>query len=167
MQTAKSSGAVSAGRVRIATPADVARMTQIINAAFSIEAFIEGSRMDDVPMSELMRKGEFLVAEDDSGRVLGCVYTELRGERAYFGMLSVDPSLQGTGLGRFLVKAAEDHCRERGCRWMDISVLSPRTELLPFYGKFGYVESGRKEFHTTRRIRNGVECHLILMSKEL
>ena len=39
----------------------------------------------------LLSKGVFLVTDD----MAGCVYVELRGERAYFGPLSVDPDAPG------------------------------------------------------------------------
>jgi len=118
-------------------------------------------------MAEKMQKGEFLLAEDESGQPLACVYVELRGERGYFGMLAVDPSQQGKGLGRLMVDAAEDHCRERGCKFMDITVLSLRTELPPFYRKLGYVAAGTEPFQPVHSLRAGVECHCIVMSKTL
>jgi hypothetical protein len=50
---------------------------------------------------------------------------------------------------------------------MDITVLSLRTELPPFYRKHGYVETGTDEFHTSQPLKPGAECHCILMSKPL
>jgi GNAT superfamily N-acetyltransferase len=141
-------------------------MIPVVNSAFAIETFLDGTRTDEVRMSEMMQKGEFLVAED-SDHVVACVYIELRGKRGYFGMLAVDPSRQGTGLGRLMVEAAENHCRQRGCRWMDISVLSLRPELVPFYHKVGYVESDTEEFHPSPPRKPGVKCYIIMLSKEL
>ena len=118
-------------------------------------------------MAELMRQGEFLLAEDDRGRIVGSVYTEVRDERGYFGMLAVDPLWQGKGIGKLMVAAAENHCRKQGCVLMDISVLSLRRELLPFYHKLGYVESGTQEFHPSGPLRGGATCYCIIMSKSL
>ncbi len=154
-------------RVRIATPEDMGAMIPVVNAAFAVEHFIEGTRTDAERMGELMRKGEFLVAEYEAARVFASVYTELRGERSYFGMLAVDPGRQGSGLGRVMVEAAENHCRARGSQWMDISVLSLREELLPFYCKLGYAETRREEFRPSRPLKRGFECHCIVMSKRL
>jgi hypothetical protein len=50
---------------------------------------------------------------------------------------------------------------------MDISVLSLRPELLPFYRNLGYSETGTEDFHPTRPLKAGVSCHCIVMSKPL
>jgi len=146
---------------------DVASMVRVVNEAFAVQTFLDGPRTDAQEMAEMLKQGEFLVAEDSDGRMLACVYTECHGERGYFGMLAVDPAQQGRGLGRMMVDAVEYHCRQRGCRYMDISILSLRTELPPFYRKLSYVETGTEEFRPSRPLRNGVECHKIVMSKTL
>lgn len=153
--------------IRKVTPRDMASMIPVVNAAFAIETFLDGTRTDEERMAEMMRKGEFLLAEREPGRIAACVYTELRGEREYFGMLAVDPSEQGTGLGRRMVEAAEGHCRRHGCKAMDITVLNLRPELPPFYRELGYVETGTEEFHPSRPLKDGIECHCIVMSKAL
>ena len=82
-------------------------------------------------------------------------------------MLAVDPPLQGSRLGRVMVDAAESHCRNRGCRWMDLRVLSPRRELLPFYEKLGYVQVRTEKFQPPRPLKQQMECYGIIMSKPL
>lgn len=142
-------------------------MVSVINEAFAIEDFLEGTRTNAGNIAELMDKGVFLVAEEESGRIIASIYVELRGPRGYFGMLAVAPSCQGLKLGRLMIEAAEEYCRVRGCQFMDITVLSLRTELPPFYRKHGYVETGTDEFHTSQPLKPGAECHCILMSKAL
>jgi predicted N-acetyltransferase YhbS len=153
--------------IRLATPADVAAMIPIVNAAFAVETFIDGTRTDEERMAGMIRTGEFLLAEDASGRIVGCVYTEIRADRGYFGMLAVDPSRQGTGLGKLIVDAAENHCRLRGCVAMDICVLSLRTDLPPFYRKLGYSETGTEAFIPSRPLKDCAECRSITFSKPL
>lgn len=142
-------------------------MIAIVNAAFAVEDFIDGTRTDEKRMAEMMQKGEFLVVEGAAGKISGCVYIEQHGERGYFGMLSVDPSQQGAGLGQLLVDAAESHCREKGSQWMDIRVLTLRPELLPFYEGLGYSETRREEFRPSRPLKKGFECECIIMTKRL
>lgn len=142
-------------------------MARLINSAFAVEKFVEGGRTDEADLRERMQKGEFLLGYDQSGKLVASVYAEVRGARGYFGMLAVDPQRQGNGLGRKMVEAAEEYCRGKGCAAMDLTVLSLRQELLPIYRRLGYVESGKEEFRPSRALKPGVECHCIVMSKEL
>lgn len=142
-------------------------MLRVINAAFAIETFLEGTRTDKESLEAMMKKGDFLVGCNSRGDVLASVYVEVRGRRGYFGMLAVDPQRQSRGLGRMLVAAAEEHCRCQGCEAMDITVLSLRAELPAFYRKLGYEEIGTEEFRPSRPLQHGLECHCIIMSKKL
>src|SRR5208283_3701629 len=74
---------------REATAADRPRLVALINAAFSIETFLEGTRTDEERLTAMMAKGAILVAEESDGRLLGSVYTERRGARGYMGQLAV------------------------------------------------------------------------------
>jgi predicted N-acetyltransferase YhbS len=152
---------------RQATAADSARLIPLINSAFSIETFLEGTRTDDARLSAMMEEGAILLAEDHTGQLLASVYTEIRAERGYLGMLAVDPAHQRSGVGRQLVEAAEDRFRSLGCVAVDITVLSLRPELPPIYRRFGYIETGTEKFHPTHPQRTDLDCHCIVMSKLL
>ena len=153
--------------IRLATPADRPRLIPLINAAFAIETFLEGTRTDDERLSAMMEKGEILLAEDAYGRLLASIYAEIRGNRGYLGMLAVDPEHQRSGIGQRMLAAAEDHFRARGCEAIDITVLSLRPELLPIYRRLGFVKTGTEEFHMSRALKDGQQCHCIVMSKPL
>jgi ribosomal protein S18 acetylase RimI-like enzyme len=159
-------------RFRHATEDDAPRLIALINSAFAIETFLEGTRTDGVRLGAMMRKGAILVAEDIAvgnapGTIVGCVYTEVRGRRGYLGQLAVDGAHQGSGAARRMVQAAEDHLRLQGCEAVDIAVLSMRPELPAIYRRFGYIETGIEPFHPTQPLAPGVECHSIVMSKQL
>jgi GNAT superfamily N-acetyltransferase len=89
----------------------------------------------------------------------------LRGERAYFGLLSVDPDHQRQGLGHALVDKVERRAKEAGCGIMDILTVNVRPELVPLYSKMGYAESGTAPFPAHVRIK--MPCHFVRMSKDL
>jgi predicted N-acetyltransferase YhbS len=152
--------------IRLATAADAPQITAVINAAFRIAEgfFIDGNRITQAEVEESLNKGAFLIAED-GGKLKGCVYVELRGERSYFGLLSVDPSSQQSGLGSQLMSEAEEYCRERGSHSMDILIVSLREDLPAFYQERGYVESGTTPFPAD--IPTKIPCHFINMSKPL
>jgi ribosomal protein S18 acetylase RimI-like enzyme len=152
---------------RTATHADSPRLIAMINAAFAIETFLEGTRTDETRLSATMQKGEILIAEDSEGKLLASIYTELRGNRGYLGMLAVDPQHQRGGLGQRMLAAAEDRFRAQGCEAVDISVLNLRPELPPIYRRYGFVETGTEEFAMSRELKVDQECHCIVMSKAL
>jgi GNAT superfamily N-acetyltransferase len=152
--------------IRVATIEDEPSMVPLINEAFVVETFLEGERTSAPEIRAMFGTGEFLLAIGN-GIVVASVYTEVRGESGYFGMLSVRPSRQGTGLGRAMIQAAEQSCRGKGCKRMEIAVLSLRAELPALYRKFGYNEAGREPFQTTRLIEGYPPCELIHMSKRL
>ena len=151
---------------RIATKTDAPRITAVINAAFRIaeEFFIDGNRITQAEVEDSLTKGAFLLAEAD-GKLNGCVYVELRGERSYLGLLSVDPTTQQSGLGSRLMIEAERYCRERGSHAMDILIVSLREDLPAFYQRRGYVESGTTPF--PEDVPTKIPCHFINMSKPL
>lgn len=138
----------------------------VINSAFRVaeEFFCGEDRITLEEVERLFTTGTVLIAEID--RVLGgCVYVELRGQRSYLGLLSVDPSQQQAGLGSLLMTAAEEHCRELGSRFMDIYIVNLRTELMPFYLRRGYVETGTHPFPA--EVQTKEPCHFITMAKPL
>ena len=152
-------------QLRTAGRADAPALTDLINRAFRVERFfIDADRITQPEVEERFRTGEFLVLEDQ-GTLAGCLYLEPRGDRAYFGLLSIDPARQGTGLGRKLVAAAEDRSRRLGCAYLDLQIVNLREELPPFYRKLGYVETGVAPFPAD--VPTKLPCHFVRMSKAL
>ena len=150
---------------RTASASDAEALVALINSAFEVErAFFSTKRIDLAKTQTHLNKGTFFLAED-GGKLAGCNYVELRRESGYFGLLSVDPSYQGRGLGRELVDQAEKFCRNSGCGVMRIRVLNHRTELPPFYEKLGYraVETEDVEQEPSALM----PYHFIIMEKPL
>jgi GNAT superfamily N-acetyltransferase len=153
-------------RIRTAAPSDASAVAALISLAYRVEDFFTiGDRTDEDDVRTRMKKSTFLVLEDGSGAMAGCVYVDIRGDTGYFGMLSVDPARQGQGLGSRLIDAAEKFCRDARCRVMEIEVVNIRTELPAFYRRFGYAETGTRPFTTDERTT--LPCHFIVMTKAL
>ena len=152
--------------IRLAVPSDAEQITAVINAAFRIaeEFFIDGNRITLAEVQQSFASGAFLVAGNGDA-LCGCVYVEPRGERAYLGLLSVDPASQQKGLGSRLMTAAEEFGRRRGARFMDIYIVNLRTDLPPFYEQRGYSENGTTPFPPD--VPTKQPCHFINMSKPL
>jgi GNAT superfamily N-acetyltransferase len=150
---------------RDATPADADRLAVLISAAYRVEDFFKvGDRIDPAGVLEKMRHGRFVVLEDGAS-LAGGVYIEVHGRIGYFGLLSISPSRQKQGLGARLIELAESACREEGCTEMEIEVVNLRTELPPFYRRFGYVEQSTRPFPVDERSTQ--PCHFIVMRKSL
>lgn len=152
--------------LRLAIPSDAEAITTVINRAFKqAESFlIDRDRIDLPTIQSLLDKGTFLLAQDGA-TLAGCVYVELRGDRAYLGLLSVDPQRQKAGLGSKLMTAAEEFCAKAGCRFLDLQIVNVRQELPSFYHHRGYVETGTAPF--VPGITPKVPCHFVKMSKPL
>lgn len=152
---------------RFAVESDLPAITALVNQAFKVEAFfIVRDRLIPEETREYFATGRFLLAEENSA-LAGCVYVELRGDRCYLGLLSVDPTRQKSGLGRRLVAAAEEFGREMGAHHMDLTVVNLRTELPPYYQKLGYAVAGTAPIREAMVPRVTQPCHFIRMSKPL
>jgi len=151
--------------VRDARLEDADAIAYLVNEAFLVEKFfIERDRTDPATIRALMETGKFLLLEDGAALV-GSIYVELQGERGYFGMLSIEPSRQGRGVGRTLVNEAEDYFRNAGCKYSDLKIVSVRPELLSLYRRWGYSEASVAPYDDPSPTKMPV--HFILMSKPL
>jgi N-acetylglutamate synthase-like GNAT family acetyltransferase len=151
--------------IRDARTDDAEAVARLINTAFLVEQFfIERDRTNPATVRSLMEKGKFLLAED-APNLVGCVYFELRGERGYFGMLSIDPSRQRMGVGRQLVDTVEKTFRDAGCKFSDMKIVNVRTELHALYRRWGYVDTGTAIYDDPTPTKMPV--HFITMSKPL
>lgn len=150
----------------MAAMGDAEGISVLINAAFrkAESFFIDRDRIDIESVQSLMAKGEFLIAQENAA-LRGCVYLERRGDRAYLGLLAVDPEFQKAGAGSALMQAAEEHCRKAGCRYMDLRIVNLRTENHAFYRRRGYVEIGTEPFPA--ELNPKLPCHFVNMSKPL
>lgn len=86
---------------------------------------------------------------------IGQVWIDLKRGRseqaAYVWALRVFPWLQGRGLGRQLLRAAEYVATEAGCRRVDIAVEPANVRALALYERIGYSRSGeRREAYSYR-----------------
>lgn len=85
----------------------------------------------------------FLYKKDDN--ICGCVNLRLHGNKLYLGMLAVSPMLQNEGIGKQLLNAANDFAIEKNCKSIYMTVISLRSELIDWYKRHGYVDTGHTE----------------------
>jgi predicted N-acetyltransferase YhbS len=148
---------------RQATADDVPRIVALLNAAFAMErSFIDKDRTSIPEIERYRTTGTFLVVDGDAGDLESCMYLEPRGQRLYLGMLAVNPSRQGRGLGRQMIVAAERHAVSLGCSALDIRIVDLRTELPPFYRALGFVDNGTEPLNEPLLTK---PAHFIRMTK--
>jgi ribosomal protein S18 acetylase RimI-like enzyme len=75
-------------------------------------------------------------------RITGCVYLDQKDHKIYLGMLSVSPTAQSQGIGKKLLQAAEIFAKEQQCTAVYMTVISVRHELIAWYKRHGYVNTG-------------------------
>lgn len=153
------------GTLRQAGPADVDRIVALVNRAFLAESWFKSAdRTNADQVRKLLSKGVFLLLEEGE-RLVACVYLEPRGDRAYLGMLSVEQDVQGNGLGRRMMREAEEFARRGGQVGIDLRIVHVREDLPSYYRKLGYVESGTEPAPDFPGVK--IPIHFVLMSKSL
>lgn len=135
--------------IRRATAADVDAVVALVESAYrgdssragwTTEAdLLDGQRTDADEVRAVL--DDLVVAEED-GELVGCCTLIPREDHAYFGMFAVRPGLQGGGVGSRLLAAAEDLAAEHGAKRVEMTVISSRRELVDFYLRRGYVDTG-------------------------
>lgn len=140
--------------VRSAVLADVPSLQALIHSAYRGDSsragwtheadYLDGNRIDedmiradiDNPASTVM------VVEDHDGLLGTCVVIDHGDGRFYFGTFAVRPTAQGKGVGDALLAHAETFARSRGAAVMEMTVVSRRTELIAWYVRRGYTDTG-------------------------
>lgn len=141
---------------RIATAADAPALNELVNSAYrgdsskkgwTTEAeLLDGIRTSEESLRRMMthRDAVILLAEEDK-ELKGCVYLEQQKESLYLGMLTVRPDLQGKGLGAQLMKVSEERAQDLGCKKIKMTVITVRDELIAYYKRKGFVDTGLRE----------------------
>jgi GNAT superfamily N-acetyltransferase len=154
--------------IRTATASDLAAILCLTNRAFAVETFfVTGERTDAEDIRTRFAEGVFLVIDDETkpDQLIGSVYVSVKNGRGYLGLISIDPDHQGRGLSRRLVAAVDDHCRQAGCNFIDLTVVNVRENLFPFYAKFGYHANDVIAFPVPER--QLMPVHLVRLTKAL
>jgi GNAT superfamily N-acetyltransferase len=106
-----------------------------------------GQRTDPDAVRTLLRSGSgggVLLAFDGT-ELMGCCHIEPGpDDSAYFGMFAVRPKRQGRGVGKALVRRAEEQARQWGAASVTMTVIRQREDLIAWYGRLGYQPTGER-----------------------
>ncbi|MEO6540572.1 MAG: GNAT family N-acetyltransferase [Ferruginibacter sp.] len=146
--------------ISIAEQADISAIKNLLNQAYRGEASKQGwtteahliagdTRTDETTLQDVMeRKGSVFLKYTDEEQITGCVNLQQQDNKIYLGMFSVAPQLQGGGIGKQLLKAAEEYAQHVQCSAIYMSVVSVRTELIDWYRRHGYTDTGERKAFT-------------------
>jgi ribosomal protein S18 acetylase RimI-like enzyme len=144
-------------RIMQAEHTDVAAICALVNSAYrgdtsrkgwTTEAdLLDGIRIDELMLEDYIKDENAIILKciDDANAIVGCVYLRHDGGHLYLGMLTVSPELQAKGIGKLLLHASEEHATRKGCKSIVITVITSRTELIEWYKRHGYRETGEKQ----------------------
>ncbi|MBB3953173.1 GNAT family N-acetyltransferase [Novosphingobium sediminicola] len=141
--------------VRLALHDDLPALHALVESAYRGDSarggwtheadLLEGQRTSQAELAQALDEANnrVLVMHCD-GALIGTVTVTRRADGiAYMGMLCVDPALQAGGMGRTLIAAAEEQARrDFGATIMEMTVVAPRTELIAYYERRGYAQTG-------------------------
>lgn len=147
--------------IQLAVAFDLPVIMELLNSAYRGDSSRKGwtteadliagnVRTDIQNLSEVLAipGSVFLKYTDDTGQVQACVNLQVQHQRVYLGMFSVNPELQGGGIGKIMLRSAEEYALSQGGTHIYMSVISVRTELIAWYQRHGYLDTGeRKPFH--------------------
>ncbi|MFS8037853.1 GNAT family acetyltransferase [Xanthobacter sp. AM11] len=99
----------------------------------------------DIALARRGPHSTILVAKDGA-TLAGSVMVGHDGHRGWVYYLSVEPAMQGRGIGRVLVRAAEDWLRARAVPKLMLLVRPENEKVRGFYQAAGYDEEPRIVF---------------------
>lgn len=105
-----------------------------------------GQRTDAEKIQEMIEDPDsHIELAENNGELHGCVYLKKEKTVLYFGMLTVNPTLQNQGLGKILLARIEELARAWDMKTIRMTVISVRKELIEYYERRGYKRTGKTE----------------------
>jgi len=170
-------------RFSFATPHDAPAITALVESAYRGDAsragwtteadLLDGQRTDPDEVAGLIERADArIVLAHDGGDLVGSVLVTAEGGQGYLGMFAVQPTRQAGGLGRALLGEAERVMRDDlGCRTAKMTVIVQRTELIAWYERRGWQQTGAREPFPYDRMRSGLprrdDLEFIVLAKPL
>jgi GNAT superfamily N-acetyltransferase len=134
---------------------EAALIVELVNTAYrgdsskqgwTTEAdLLDGQRTElEEVESAISATGSLILLGVSATGIFASTHLQKDAEAAWLGMLAVHPPLQGQGLGKRLMAAAEAWVSSQwGVQTMRMSVISQRHDIIAFYERRGYVRTGR------------------------
>lgn len=95
-----------------------------------------------IPQKLAFQPDLFWIAEDE-GTILGSIMAGYDGHRGWLYSVAVLPGAQRGGLGRRLVRTAEQALQALGCSKVNLQVRDTNEAVAAFYARLGYAPEPR------------------------
>jgi len=169
------------GTILPAVSADIPQLLQLINSAYRGEHakkgwtheadLIDGAiRTDHASLQQLIENPAAAILKvQQANKIIGCVYLEKKDQHLYLGMLTVSPEIQAQGIGKQLLRAADEYAKQNSCNTIEMTVISVRQELIRWYERNGYHQTSKREpFPSDGKFGNPrQQLEFIYMEKQL
>ncbi len=160
---------------------DAPELDRLVNSAYrgdssrqgwTTEAdLLDGTRTDAAAIAELIKTpGTTILKYVEENKILGCIELQNQDGKLYLGMLTVRPHLQGNGIGKILLTAAEEEAERQQCPSIFMTVISVRKELIDWYVRHGYQPTGERKpfaFNDPRFGQPKMKLEFIVLEKKL
>lgn len=135
---------------------DISVLNILINSAYRGESskkgwtteaeILKGIRMDEAELLLIMNTPNSTIFKYQiENEILGCVLLEDKVDKLYLGMFCVNPELQNSGIGKKILQFADDYALDKGLKRIVMTVISTRLELISWYNRHGYLDTGKRE----------------------
>ena len=125
--------------LRRAEAGDLASLLALQRAAYAKNRPLLG--VEPLPLladyAAVMHDMEVWVSEKDA-RLVGALILEPRADDLLIWSIAADPAVQGSGLGRALLAAAEQRARQLGRTVARLYTGTPLGHLVAWYGRHGF-----------------------------
>ena len=140
---------------RPATLDDLIQIEKLVNTAYRGETsrqgwtteadLLDGQRTDKEALHDIINATDnIIILCHKANQLIGTVHLHCEQEICHFGMFTIQPSLQNLGIGKKFIAYAEKYARNTlGCTYMAMTVIDLRTELLQWYERRGYINTGK------------------------
>jgi ribosomal protein S18 acetylase RimI-like enzyme len=143
-------------KIHCANATELDSILKLVNSAYRGESsragwtteadLIAGEVRIDMPSLQevFAMEGSYVLAYQEGDQIIGCVNLQNKKDYLYLGMFSVSPQYQNAGIGKKLLKAAEEFAGQLQLSRIRMSVIAVRNELIAWYKRNGYVDTGER-----------------------
>lgn len=144
-------------KISEASDKDITEICALVNSAYRGETsrkgwtteadLLDGIRIGETTLFQYFKESDstLLKCTDENKEIMGCVYLKKESKHLYLGMLTVAPHLQSKGIGKMLLSASEEKAKQMCCISIVMTVITGRHELIDWYKRHGYYETGVKQ----------------------